>query len=417
MLRIAGIPVSDHETAVSADHAAAIAARLQYPVVVKPANLDGGRGVAAGLINEEEVRKAFDACLALSSAVLVEKHFEGRDYRIIVLHDQAIFAVERVPGGVVGNGRDTIEHLLSEHNSSHYRSGVHAMLGQLKLDDEARLLLGRQQLNLDSIPEAGQVVRLRRAASVASGGTPVAVFDEAHPDNLDLAVRAAQALRLDLAGIDLLIPDIARSWRETGAAVCEVNARPNVGRLTTAHLYGEIIDTIIDGDGRIPIVLIVGAENPAALAGEVERHFAGLGLVVGCHDAHEVRVAGIPIDSGNTAAFKAGQVMAVDPRVQLMILSITDTSLLRTGLPLDRFDIMILAGSHLGQDDKGAPINAARFVESLLPACDKAVIPLEGCGSAFSEINPDRRSNWHPPVRAGDVTSRLAEIVLPAEGG
>ena len=39
------------------------------------------------------------------------------------------------------------------------------------------------------------------------------------------------------AGIDLLIADIAQSWRRTGAAICEVNAQPQFATPADAHLH------------------------------------------------------------------------------------------------------------------------------------------------------------------------------------
>lgn len=49
-----------------------------------------------------------------------------------------------------------------------------------------------------------------------------------HPDNRAMAVAAVAAFDLDIAGIDLRMPDISRSWREVGAGICEVNPQPNL---------------------------------------------------------------------------------------------------------------------------------------------------------------------------------------------
>ncbi|MBY0238604.1 MAG: hypothetical protein K2X55_04750 [Burkholderiaceae bacterium] len=76
------------------------------------------------------------------------------------------------------------------------------------------------------MPETGRVVTLRRTANISTGGLAFDVSADVHPDNRLVAERAAALLGLDIAGIDFLCPDISRSWRDVGGAVCEVNAQP-----------------------------------------------------------------------------------------------------------------------------------------------------------------------------------------------
>ena len=88
ILRMSGLPVPPHLFAKTEDESEKSAEKLGYPVVVKPADLDGGKGVKANLRNSAAVRKAFTDAFQHSQHVLVEKHVPGRDYRIQVVNGQ-----------------------------------------------------------------------------------------------------------------------------------------------------------------------------------------------------------------------------------------------------------------------------------------------------------------------------------------
>src|SRR3990167_6044754 len=61
VLRACGLPVPTHRRGRSLAQALEAAAQLGYPLVVKPMDCDGGRGVAAGLSTAAEVEQAFMA--------------------------------------------------------------------------------------------------------------------------------------------------------------------------------------------------------------------------------------------------------------------------------------------------------------------------------------------------------------------
>ena len=49
-----------------------------------------------------------------------------------------------------------------------------------------------------------------------------------HPDNVTACEMAAGVVGLDIAGIDVLTPDISVPFRENGAVIIEVNAGPGI---------------------------------------------------------------------------------------------------------------------------------------------------------------------------------------------
>ncbi len=382
-----GLPVPPHRLVQSAAEARQVAEQLGYPVVVKPADLDGGIAVAAELLTAAEVNAAFITARRYSTQILVEKHIVGRDYRLTVFQGELIGAVERVVASVVGDGVQSVAELIAEVNRDPRRGeGSHALLKRLVLDEEARQLLQRHGLTAAAVPPLGYRVPLRRRANISSGGVPVAVLDRVHPDNRRLAVRAAAALQLDLAGVDLLIEDISVSWQQSGGAICEVNGQPQIGGVTSVHLYPQILQRLVVGDGRIPIVVVVGDSAAHGLVAELGQQLRQRGIAAGWYD-HE----GVWLPSEATALsgdwdfFRAGRLLLRDRSVAMVLMSLHETTPLQRGLPFDRFDELVVADLTLNPIEKRANSSARMlpnlFTTLLLPACRGAVRVLQEAGA------------------------------------
>jgi cyanophycin synthetase len=403
MLRHAGVPVPAHIRVHDEEAALRAADALGYPVVVKPADLDGGVAVAPGLLNPEEVRRSFAIARAASANVLVEKHFEGRDYRLTVFNSQLLWAYERIPGSVTGDGVHTVAELVERQNiaQGRGRGRVGSSLTPLDLDDEADALMRRKGLSRASIPPAGEFVRLRRAANISVGGMPVGgVFEKVHPDNRRLVIRAADILGLDLAGVDLLMPDIARSWLETGAVICEVNGQPDLGVATWEHIYTPILRELVEGTGRIPVAVVLGAPPGSTLAAAIAADLSAGGLAAGLADASGINIAGEKV-STETDPLAAGRALMVDRKVGAAVLSIEDFGVMRSGLAVDRFDVLVVAGKSIRRpgDAPAAGNELASMLQALLPMCDGVVLAPDGM----------------PLPRAAATTARVLPLPLPEE--
>jgi len=373
VLRRAGVPVPRHRAVTTVAEAVAVAETMGFPVVVKPIDRDGGRGVAVELDSPATVAAAAAAALELSRVALVEEFIPGNDYRLQVHRGEVIWASHRIPGGVTGDGAKTVAALLAELNADPRRGepGSAALLKRIALDDEARDLLARQRLAPDAVPEAGRFVRLRRAANVASGGRAVGVLEQVHPDNLALAARAAEALRLDLAGVDLLIPDIARSWLEGGAAVCEVNAQPQLW----PTLPEKILGRLVRGQGRIPLVAVLGSSGDAAWAQGIAAAAGGGGAGVGFASRAGALLGGETILRGPADLLPAGDALLFDRRVRAAVVFFDDARPLHTGLPSDVFDLVALVGGPAASGDWPRWLALGRL---LAGACRGGIVALAG---------------------------------------
>lgn len=359
VLRRFQVPVPQHALARSEEQAVRVAQRLSFPVVVKPADQDGGVGVASGLMTEEAVKRAYAHALKFSSQILVEKHFEGNDYRLQVFNDRVIWATHRVPGGVTGDGVLTVTELLALLNADPKRgaAGSNAVMKTIALDEEALELLAAQTLAADSVPAAAQFVRLRRNANVASGGVPLPVLEDAHPDNLTLATRAARALGLDIAGVDLLIPDIRRSWLESGAVVCEVNGQPQMYPHLPAHVLGQLVQ----GEGRIPVCMVLGKADDMAWLSALEKNVCTAGRNIGIATPNGIRINGALVSSPCNA-FEGARALLADVSIDAVIILLADTLMLNSGCAVDRFNLLALFATA----DDASPANEMMQMKALI---------------------------------------------------
>ncbi|MFS8497134.1 MAG: acylphosphatase [Micromonosporaceae bacterium] len=231
LLAAAGLPVPDGGVFAVSDReaAAAMARKLGFPVVVKPAGGSKGVGVTVGVDSEERLARALDDVAAsryADTGVVVERYVAGNDYRVLATRSQVLSVVRREPASVVGDGRRTIEELVVATNAAR-RQNPHLARRVIRLDARVDETLRAQGLTRWSVPAVGQPVRLRAEANFSLGGESSEVLDETHPSVRQLATAAVRAFPgLPHAGLDILMDDHRLPVDEQTVTVIEVNSRP-----------------------------------------------------------------------------------------------------------------------------------------------------------------------------------------------
>ncbi|HZF08516.1 MAG TPA: cyanophycin synthetase [Thermoanaerobaculia bacterium] len=356
-----GLPVPRQELAGDAEEAVAAAGRLGYPVVVKPKDGHHGRGVSTGLLGPDPVRAAYMRAAAVgSSRVIVEGHQPGCDYRILVVDGRVAAAARRVPGHVVGDGRQTVRELVEQVNSDPRRGRGHEKpLTRMTLDEEARRLLAEAGLTADSVLSAGEVFFLRTTGNLSTGGTAIDCTDSLHPDNRLMAERAARAVGLDIAGVDFLSPNIAESHRTVGGAIVEVNAGPGL-RMHLApsegrprDVAGAILDMLFPraSAARIPVAAITGTNGKTTTTRMVGHILKLAGHRVGMATTDGVHIDGTLVASGDLTGPWASRLVLADPTVDAAVLETARGGLLRSGLGFRKCNVGAVtnvAADHLG---------------------------------------------------------------------
>ncbi|ROZ66705.1 acetate--CoA ligase family protein [Ramlibacter sp. WS9] len=334
------LPVPKHRLVNSEKNAVAVAQQLGYPVVIKPADKDQGIGVFAGLRGERSLRIAYRAAKEVSSHILVEKHHHGEDYRFTVMADRVIKIMHRKPGQVTGDGQQTVAQLVAQAQASedHQRALRRTGKMRLQLDAEALELLEDQELTTESIPAINEMVLLRRKSNISSGGSHALIpVEAAHPDNCTLAIRAASILGLDIAGIDLIMPDARESWLTTGAIICEVNAQPQIGYRDTPGIYKDMLRELVPGAGAIPVHLLLTSGQPASQIFEAAQQCADK---LGCNAFSTA--SGIWIDGHQQGwhpenSYRAAHALLLDKGVHCALLALDARDTATFGLPIAEF--------------------------------------------------------------------------------
>ncbi len=265
LLRSLALPVPQSVVATDVEGAVAAALKIGYPVVVKPMIGHKGIGITVGVKSDYDLMGAFKKARKINNSVIIEQLISGGDTRLLVVGRKLVAAASRSPPQVRGDGRNTIAQLIRIENARRLENPGVAL--PIDIDDDLRQTLLGHGLNLDFILAADATARLRTVANWSQGGTTTDVTDVVHPDNADMAVRAALAVGIDVAGVDFITPDITRPYYEVGGAICEINYRPGLRVHLAADverkrdLGAPIVDSMFARDGRIDIVFLLDAGN------------------------------------------------------------------------------------------------------------------------------------------------------------
>lgn len=359
-----GLPVPKQVLAYNPREAVRAAGRIGFPVVVKPLNANHGRGISIRLWDDEAVETAFDHAQANnrggSRGVIVETFVEGLDHRMLVVNGELVAVSKRVPGHVVGDGKNTIEALVNEVNSDPRRGVGHEKdLTRIELDRQAQELMDKYGYDKDSVPAEGEVVYLRSTANLSTGGTAIDVTDMVHPDNREMAARAVKAIGLDVGGVDFLCPDISRSYTETGAAICEINAAPGFrmhvspSEGKSRDVSGAVMEMLFPPGtpSRIPIATITGTNGKTTTARMVSHIFKLTGNTVGLATTDGVYIDGRLSVKGDMTGPVAAQMILRDPAVDAAVMETARGGLLRRGMGYERCDVgavLNISADHLG---------------------------------------------------------------------
>ncbi|HEX8618344.1 MAG TPA: cyanophycin synthetase, partial [Thermoanaerobaculia bacterium] len=413
-----GIPVPGGDVTRDIEEGLRIANRIGWPVVVKPLDASQGRGINTNIRNEEEFRTAFEDAKRHRNSVVVERYLPGRDFRLLVINHKFVAAAERVPAHVIGDGTHTISELVEIANRDPRRGvGHEKVLTKITIDGSTNRLLHLRGMTPDSVPPAGEFIALKTTANLSTGGTSVDVTDRVHPANIEMAERISCLVDLNIAGIDVVAPDLETPVRENGGGIVEVNAAPGF-RMHTAPTEGKprpvgeaVVDMLFPPgcESRIPIITITGTNGKTTTA-RLCAHIAKMaGKSVGLTTSDGIYIKNQLVQKGDTTGPNSAQVVLRDPSVDFAVLETARGGILRAGVAYDWSNAAVvtnIAEDHLGIRDINTLEDLARVkavtVERVMDGgyailnAEDDMTPIireqADCRIAFFSLDPDNET-------------------------
>lgn len=363
MLESASIPVASGSICVDEEDLENTIKKIGYPIVIKPLDGNHGKGASINVTNWEDAVEGLAYAKNYSRRVIVEKFITGFDFRVLVINNRLVAAAKRVPAHVVGNGKDTIQHLIDTTNLDPRRGYGHEnVLTEITVDRDTLDLLEKLEYTLETVPKSGETVYLKSTANLSTGGTSVDVTDMMHPENIFLAERISRVIGLDVCGIDIMAENLTQSLKENGGVILEVNAAPGF-RMHLAPSEGlprNVAAPVIDmlyppgKESRIPIIAVTGTNGKTTTTRLLAHIVKNNGFKVGFTTSDGIYIQNHMMEKGDTTGPISAEYVLKDPTVEFAVLETARGGILRSGLGFSRCDIAVitnLQGDHLGISD------------------------------------------------------------------
>ena len=199
------------------------------PIVIKPKSTNFGTGISIFKddASQEDIKTALEVAFKYDDTVLVEEFIKGKEYRFLVIGEEVVGILHRVPANIVGDGIHTVRELVALKNEDPLRGkGYHTPLEKIELDESAGLFLKGQQLDFSSIVEEGHLVYLRENSNISTGGDSIDYTDLIGERFKQIAVKSAKAVNAQVCGVDMMIEDVQDEKSAYG--IIELNFNPAI---------------------------------------------------------------------------------------------------------------------------------------------------------------------------------------------
>lgn len=361
LLSIQNLPVSIGKKVSNVIDLLKTAEEIGYPVVLKPEFGSKGRGVILKITTEKELLKYYKRLTEDFKDILIEKYYEGDDYRVCIVGDKVVAVSKRVPPFIVGDGEKSVKELIDELNNDELRGEDHEKpLTKVKFDNELERNLSKSNYDLSSVLKSGEKLFLRQNSNLSTGGLAIDYTDVISEENKEICIRAAKAIGLDICGVDVCTTDITKSLMNDGAII-EVNAAPGLRMHSypsegiRRNIGNHIINLMYNNNPKnIPVVAITGTNGKTTTTRIINSTLSRMGYCVGMTSTDGIYINGKCIDVGDDTGFESAKCILFNKDVDIAVLETARGGIIKKGLAYDLADVAVITNitdDHLGIDN------------------------------------------------------------------
>lgn len=365
LLRQVGLPTPKHAVVFTTDQCNDKAKNMSLPLVIKPIDGNRGEGVTIGLSDMRSIVSAFNKAKKYSKhgGVLIEQQVPGVCHRLFIARNELLYAVKRLPIGIYGDGNSSVQQLAEKARDIEIKRPEWLREPFPMIDELALETMQNNGLTPEYIPQNGEFVSLRPIETTSWGGIDENVTHKVHPENIDIAIRAARHLSLDMAGIDLISTDISQPWYENMAVINEINYAPLLGGgEVSRNSLSVAIQRLVNGNGRIPVHIYLGADNASELAIRAFEMLASLDVKV-FFAREDIILTSLKqeVHVNISSFFERIRAILLDQRCEFLVIAIRTTELLYSGIPFDAFDELFVVDNKLMDYHEAKYASQAQF--------------------------------------------------------
>lgn len=392
MLKDAGIPVAEAISSGNIEDILTYFKQIQKPVVIKPSEGYLGNRLTVNLNTEEEISKAFAFAKEYDDNILVQPYVKGSSYRLLVIDYKFVAATLLSPAFITGDGINSIKKLIENLNAEPNRqTGDKGKLSKIEIDEITEKLINDRGLNFDSILPRSEILFLKISGNMKLGGTASDVTKQVHPFNIFLAERAAKVIGLNVAGIDVITPDISQPINENGGVIIEVNAAPDF-RMHMNPAIGErrnvaanLVDMLFPKStlSRIPVFSVTGTAGKTIAVTLLNYCLQKEGYTTGMASSDGLFIDGKCLMEGNMTFPESASIVLKDPTIDCAVLETSREGILRRGLGYKFADYGIV----LNLNDELIGIDDIESIDDI--AYTKSVVAEEVYEEGYTILNAD----------------------------